>query len=121
VAVHCRPVQTLTIPSHACHNMPPMLECGSSVGVFCTYPFTNVTGNHTIAASFTLKAYTLTASAGANGSISPSGATSVNCGSDQRSEERRVGRERGTQVAPDGGTNAQVRKSAWGESVRNSR
>jgi uncharacterized repeat protein (TIGR02543 family) len=36
-----------------------------------------------VSSSFTLSSYTITASAGANGSISPSGAVSVNHGSDQ--------------------------------------
>ena len=56
---------------------------GSSVGPVGTYTFTNVTANHTISASFTLVNYTITASAGTGGSISPSGNVSVGCGSDQ--------------------------------------
>jgi hypothetical protein len=39
--------------------------------------FTNVQSNHTISATFTLNVYTVTATAGANGSISPAGATTV--------------------------------------------
>ncbi|UCD29144.1 MAG: hypothetical protein JSV03_01275, partial [Planctomycetota bacterium] len=37
----------------------------------------------TVMATFTLKIFTINASAGPNGSISPSGAVSVNCGTDQ--------------------------------------
>ncbi len=48
-----------------------------------SYTFTNVTANHTISVSFALKTYTITASAGANGTISPSGATPVTHGSNQ--------------------------------------
>lgn len=47
------------------------------------YTFTNVTANHTLTAVYTLKTNSITASAGANGIISPNGATAVNCGADQ--------------------------------------
>src|SRR5439155_1341704 len=60
-----------------------VLVDGSSVGAVSSYTFSNVTANHTIAASFTVKVETITASAGVHGSISPSGAVSVNCGSNQ--------------------------------------
>src|SRR6185369_4898492 len=56
---------------------------GSSVGAVASYTFTVVAANHTIAASFAIDTYTITASAGTNGSISPSGAVSVNYGADQ--------------------------------------
>jgi len=46
-----------------------------------TYTFSNVTAAHTISVSFTLKTFIITASAGTNGTISPSGAISVNYGS----------------------------------------
>jgi hypothetical protein len=42
-----------------------------------------VTANHTISASFSAISYTLTATAGANGSISPSGSVSVSSGGSQ--------------------------------------
>jgi translation elongation factor P/translation initiation factor 5A len=48
-----------------------------------TYTFTNVQANHTIEVSFKVippTQYTITATAGANGSISPNGAVSVNAG-----------------------------------------
>jgi hypothetical protein len=54
-----------------------------SVGAVTSYPFTNVTANHTIAASFAINIYTITASAGSNGSITPSGAVVVNSGANQ--------------------------------------
>jgi hypothetical protein len=49
-----------------------------------SYTFTNVLANHTISVSFILKSFTITASAGTGGTISPSGATTVNYG-DSRS------------------------------------
>lgn len=47
------------------------------------YTFTNVITNHTITAVYTIKTSTITATAGANGSISPVGVTNLNCGSNQ--------------------------------------
>lgn len=47
------------------------------------YTFTNVNANHTLTAVYALKTNTITASASANGSISPNGATAVNCGASQ--------------------------------------
>jgi len=44
-----------------------------------------VTANHTIAASFAINTYTITASAGANGSIAPVGAVTVNYGATRAS------------------------------------
>jgi hypothetical protein len=52
-----------------------------------TYSFTNVTANHTIDVTFIVSAggssYNITSTAGANGSISPAGSTSVNSGGSQ--------------------------------------
>jgi hypothetical protein len=56
---------------------------GQSVGAVSTYTFTNITGNHTISAVFSKVPYTITASAGSGGSISPSGAVTVLSGSSQ--------------------------------------
>ena len=63
--------------------MADVLVDGVSVGAVTSYTFTNVTANHTIAASFAIDTYTITASAGANGSISPSGSVTVNHGGSQ--------------------------------------
>jgi hypothetical protein len=57
---------------------------GVSIGAVSTYSFNNVVSNHIISATFTGNANKLiTASAGVNGSISPSGSVSVPYGSDQ--------------------------------------
>ncbi len=56
---------------------------GVSKGVRSSYTFANVTDKHTIKATFKLKTYTITTSAGANGSISPVGPETVNHGVDQ--------------------------------------
>jgi len=60
-----------------------VLVDGLSVGAVTGHTFPNVTANHTIAASFAIDTFTITASAGPNGSISPAGAVSVNYGASQ--------------------------------------
>ncbi|MEK7399912.1 MAG: cohesin domain-containing protein, partial [Candidatus Poribacteria bacterium] len=64
------------------YHVADVLVDGSSVGAVGTYTFTNVTANHTISASFSINTFTITASAGANGSIIPSGTLNVNSGTD---------------------------------------
>ena len=60
-----------------------VLVDAASVGAVTTYTFNNVTANHTISASFAINAYTITASAGADGNIDPTGAVTVNYGASQ--------------------------------------
>ena len=74
---------TFTITPNANYHVADVLVDESSVGAVTSYTFNNVTGNHTIAASFAIDTHTITASAGSNGSISPSGSVSVNHGSNQ--------------------------------------
>ena len=54
-----------------------------SVGAVSSYTLSNVTAGHSIAASFEINTYTITAITGENGSISPAGSAAVNHGSDQ--------------------------------------
>jgi ABC-type transporter MlaC component len=56
---------------------------GVSVGAVTSYKFTNVSANRTIAATFAINTLTITASAGTNGAISPTGTVTVNYGSNQ--------------------------------------
>jgi beta-lactamase superfamily II metal-dependent hydrolase len=56
---------------------------GGGVTADTTYTFSNVTANHTIAATFAINTYTITASAGAGGSIVPGGAVVVSHGASQ--------------------------------------
>ena len=71
--------QSYTITANSGYHVADVLVDGVSVGAVSSYTFTNITADHTIAASFAVDtvSYTITASAGANGSISPSGATSA--------------------------------------------
>jgi len=75
--------QSFSITPNTGYHVADVLVNGSSVGAVTSYTFNNVTANHTISATFAINVYTITASAGANGSISPSGAVSVNHGSNQ--------------------------------------
>ena len=80
--------QTYTItPSTTCYEIDQVLVNGvnnSNAVLTGSYTFTNVTSNQTIHATFKLKPLpTITATAGANGTISPSGTITVNCGGNQ--------------------------------------
>jgi hypothetical protein len=75
--------QSFTITPDAHYHVADVLVDGVSVGAVTSYTFTGVTADHTIAASFAIDTNIITASAGANGSITPSGAVSVNYGADQ--------------------------------------
>ncbi len=83
VAVDDGSDQAFTITPDANYYVSDVLVDGVSVGAAATYTFTNVTANHTIAASFATGPRTITATAGSNGSISPTGAVVVSPNSDQ--------------------------------------
>lgn len=55
----------------------------TDLGAVGSYTFTNVVANHTIHADFEVNSYTITATAGTNGSISPSGTTVKTYGQSQ--------------------------------------
>jgi hypothetical protein len=73
---------TFTITPSTGYHVANVLADGSSVGAVTIYTFNNVTANHTISDSFAINTYTITASAGSNGTITPSGEVSVNYGTD---------------------------------------
>ena len=78
-----RPTRASRITPATGYHVADVLVDGVSVGAVTSYNFTNVTANHTIAATFAIDTFSITASAGANGSIAPSGALTVNYGADQ--------------------------------------
>jgi hypothetical protein len=80
VSVNSGASKTFAITPNTGYHISGVTVDGASVGAVGSYTFSNVTANHTIAATFAITTYTITASAGANGSISPSGAVSVNSG-----------------------------------------
>ncbi len=78
--------RTFTITANSGYEIADVLVNGVSQGAVGTYTFSNVTSNHTISASFAATSggtYTISASAGAGGSISPAGNTTVAEGGSQ--------------------------------------
>jgi len=72
---------SFTIAPAAHYHVLNVVVDGASVGAVTAYTFDNITTDHTISASFATDIHTITASAGANGGISPQGAVSVDSGS----------------------------------------
>jgi hypothetical protein len=85
IAVACGETLLVAIaPLDKCHLIANVVVDGSSVGAVTSYQFADVHANHTLAASFTaLGPFTISASAGPGGSVSPSGPISVACGDTQ--------------------------------------
>ena len=75
--------KTFTITSDTGYHILDVLVDGGSVGAVTSYTFFAVTADHTISASFALDTFTITASVGSGGDISPSGVVTVNYGADQ--------------------------------------
>ncbi len=73
---------TLTITPDAGYTVGTLIVDSVSVPTTTSYTFTNVTGDHTLSATF-VPVYTITATAGANGTITPSGTLVILEGSDQ--------------------------------------
>ncbi len=68
---------SFTITPDTGFEIEDVIVDGMSVGVISAYTFNNVTSDRSIEARFIRKTYTITASAGAGGTISPSGSISV--------------------------------------------
>ncbi len=75
--------QSFTIAADANHHLDSVLVDGVNVGNVPGYDFTGVTANHSIAAYFSIDRYTIAASAGTGGTITPSGNVTVAHGADQ--------------------------------------
>jgi len=77
--------QTYTITPSTGYHVADVVVDGGSVGVPTSYPFLNIQANHTISATFEANpSYTITATAGPNGSITPLGDTTVAGGASQK-------------------------------------
>ena len=72
--------QSYTITPSSGYQVAAVTVDGTSVGAVPSYTFSSVSANHTLSATFTALTYTITGSAGSNGSISPSGAATVTYG-----------------------------------------
>jgi len=69
-----------TITPETGYHVVDVLVDGASIGPVTNYTFPTVSANHTISATFAINTYSITASAGANGTISPAGTTVKNYG-----------------------------------------
>jgi hypothetical protein len=69
-----------TITPSAGYHVADVVVDGGSIGPVTSHTITNVTGTHTISASFAVNAYPITVTAGAHGSITP-GSGSADYGS----------------------------------------
>jgi len=79
--------QSFTITASAGYQIADVLVDGNSVGAVSAYTFSNVSSDHSIQASFApiaTAAFTISASAGSNGSVSPSGSIAVDAGDSQQ-------------------------------------
>jgi hypothetical protein len=93
VAVNSGASQTFSITANTGYHVSAVTVDGVLAGAVSTYSFSNVVANHTISATFAADTagtstpppvlFTITASAGAHGSITPSGVVTVNAGASQ--------------------------------------
>ncbi|HEV8538955.1 MAG TPA: right-handed parallel beta-helix repeat-containing protein, partial [Bacteroidota bacterium] len=83
IMVNCGSNQTFTIMANTCYQIDSVIVNGVNKGAITSYTFTNVRGDSTIRTVYKIKKHTITATAGSNGTITPSGAVLVNCGSGQ--------------------------------------
>ncbi|MFI5253324.1 MAG: hypothetical protein ACHQQQ_12940, partial [Bacteroidota bacterium] len=83
VSVNYNTSQHFSIAPATGYHVDSLIIDGSPITPDTQYTFTGVTSNHTIHAAFAINAYTITASAGSNGTITPSGAVNVNYNTSQ--------------------------------------
>lgn len=72
--------RTFTVAPATGYHVADVLLDGVSLGPVTSATVANVEGDRTLAASFAIDTYAITASAGANGGISPAGTTTVTSG-----------------------------------------
>jgi hypothetical protein len=65
------------------YHVSDVIVDGSSVGSLTTYTFSSIAANHTLVASFAINTYTITATAGSNGSVAPTGGSVKNYGDNE--------------------------------------
>ncbi len=75
--------QTFNVTPNAGYHLDSLIVDGTKVDSTTSYTFTSVNANHTIRAVFAINQYTINASAGPEGTISPNGTVVVNYGSNQ--------------------------------------
>jgi uncharacterized repeat protein (TIGR02543 family) len=77
VAVNYGGSQTFDFIPSTGYHVDSILVDGVNQPLAASYAFTNVTANHTVRVAFKINSFTITGTAGTNGSISPSGAVNV--------------------------------------------
>jgi hypothetical protein len=96
--------QPFVIAANAGYHISDVKVDGSSIGAVSNYTLAHVTSYHTIAASFLGDTCPITATAGAGGTISPSGTIAVNYGNSQSFTITPDGIHRILNVTVDGST-----------------
>jgi len=83
VAISAGLNQTYTITPYTGYKIASVTVDGTSVGAVNSYTFNNINANHSISASFvaSINSYSIAASAGTGGTISPVGTQNVTSGS----------------------------------------
>src|SRR5207249_8692753 len=102
VAVDHGASQGFTITPATGYHIAGLLVDGDPVTPAASYSFSNVPADHTIEATFAINTYTLTATAGDHGSITPSGAVAVDHGASQGFTIARESVEYGAGLRVDG-------------------
>ena len=75
---------TFTVTPNDCYEVASVTVDGNNVNLTNNqYTISNVTANHTVNVTFSQITYTITATAGNGGTITPAGNTTVNCGESQ--------------------------------------
>ena len=80
VTAHYGDTPTFTFTPKTGYHVETVTVDSNPVAVADSYTFTSIDANHTIAVTFAINAYTINASAGTNGTISPSGAVTAHYG-----------------------------------------
>ncbi|MFI5252756.1 MAG: hypothetical protein ACHQQQ_10035, partial [Bacteroidota bacterium] len=83
VSVNYNASQHFSIAPSTGYHVDSLVVDGSPITADTQYTFNSVTANHTIYTHFAINVYTITASAGSNGSITPSGTVNANYNTSQ--------------------------------------
>ena len=75
--------QTYAIAANTGYVVQYVVVDGINQGPLASYSFASVMADHTISASFTPQTFTISASAGTNGTVTPAGASTVNYGTNK--------------------------------------
>jgi fibronectin type 3 domain-containing protein len=108
VTVNSGASKTFTITPNANYKIVVVKVDGVSKGSITSYTFQNVTSSHSISAAFAILSYTITASAGSNGSISPKGTVTVNSGASKTFTIRPNANYKVADVKVDGGSKGAI-------------